>query len=81
MCNSSTHLDTVKLTNKENQRQGENMISYFQNLDVSIGHKKRHQGINLVHFSITTVSILTVKPATNGTAHPDSVQADCGQKL
>lgn len=57
------------------------MISYFQNLDVSMGHKKRHQGINLVHFSITTVSVPAVKSATNCTAHPDSVQADCGQKL
>jgi len=39
------------------------MISYFQNLDTSIGPKKRYQGVNLDHFSTATVSVLAVKQA------------------
>lgn len=39
------------------------MISYFQNLDISMGPKKRYRDINLDHFSIATVSALAVKQA------------------
>lgn len=52
------------------------MISCFQNLDISMAPKKPHRDINLVHFSITTASLVAVKPATT-TLHTDSVQADC----
>lgn len=57
------------------------MISYFQNLDISMAPKKRYQDINLDHFFITTVSVLAVKQAMTPLHTLTAFRLTVGKKL